>query len=130
MSIIYVILGIIIAIVFATIVVIVANGIDSNKRINLNWLVLMVCIILSCTLAMVLIYHNQHDLTASDIQTSYDRGYKDGVATEHHTLPSNEEMEEWFSSTKEVIIGENEGGDKAVHIIDGNNNEWVLVADK
>lgn len=127
---IYVILGVVIAIVIATIVVVVANGIDNNKRINFNWLLLMATIVLSCSLVMVIIYHNQHDLTAEDVQTSYNQGYEDGKSSKHHTLPTNSEMEEWFSSTKEVVVGENEDGDKAVHIIDSNNNEWVLVADK
>lgn len=127
---IYVISAIIFAIVLASIVIVAINGIDRNKRINLNWLVLMVAIALGCALIMVVVYHNQHDLTAFDIQTSYDRGYEDGVADTHHTIPTNEEMEEWFTSTKEVTVSSNEGGDVAVHIIDGTGNEWVLVADK
>ena len=90
-----------------------------GRKINLNWLILMIAIVLGCILTMVIIYHGQNDLKAEDIQ----------VASASHTLPTNEEMEEWFSSTKEVIIGENEGGDKAVHIIDGQGNEWVLIAD-
>lgn len=126
---IYVILGVVIAVVFATIVAVVINGIDNNKRINFNWLVMMTAIILACTLCMVLIYHNQHDLTSADIQQSYDQGYEDGVASASHTIPNNDEMEEWFSSTQEVIVGENEGGDTAVHIIDHNGDEWVLYAD-
>ena len=77
---------------------------------------------------MVIIYHSQHDLTAEDVQTSYNQGYEDGKASEHHTIPSNEEMENWFSSTQKVVVGTNEGGDTAVHIIDGNGEEWVLFA--
>lgn len=125
---IYVISTIIFAIVLASIVIVAINGIDRNKRINLNWLVLMVAIALGCALIMVVIYHNQHDLTAEDIQTSYNQGYEDGKVAEHHTYPTNSEMEEWFSSTQEVVVGTN-GSDYAVHIIDGQGEEWVLYAD-
>lgn len=126
---IYVISAIIFAIVLASIVIVAINGIDRNKRINLNWLVLMVAIALGCALIMVVIYHNQHDLTAFDIQTSYDRGYEDGVASASHTYPNNEEMEEWFSKTEKVVVGSN-GNDTAVHIIDGQGEEWVLYVDE
>lgn len=126
---IYVISAIIFAIVLASVAIVAINGIDRNKRINLNWLVLMVAIALGCALIMVVIYHNQHDLTAEDIQTSYNQGYEDGKVAEHHTYPTNSEMEEWFSSTQEVVVGTN-GSDYAVHIIDGQGEEWVLYANK
>ena len=123
----YIIAAVIIAVVITTIIFVVVGAVERHKKVNLNWLLLMATIILACTLAMVLIYYSEHDKEVA--QTSYDQGYEDGVASASHTLPTNEEMEEWFSSTKEVIIGENEGGDKAVHIIDGQGNEWVLIAD-
>ena len=129
MNTLYIVLGIVIAVIIASITFVIIGAIEHHKKLNINWAIFMVAIILLCTLVMVLIYHNQHDLTASDIQTSYDRGYEDGVASERHAYPSNDEMEEWFSSTKEVIVGKNEGGDTAVHIIDGNGEEWVLFAD-
>ena len=125
---IYVISAIIFAIVLASIAIVAINGIDRNKRINLNWLVLMVAIALGCALIMVVIYHNQHDLTQQDIQASYNQGVEDGKTSEHHDYPSNEEVENWFSSTKEVVVGTN-GTDTAVHIIDHNGEEWVLYAD-
>lgn len=125
----YIIAAVIIAVVITTIIFVVVGAVEHHKKVNLNWLLLMATIILGCTLAMVLIYHSQHDLTQQDIQQSYEQGYEDGKAAEQHTLPTNEEMEEWFSSTKEVVVGSNEGGDTAVHIIDGNGEEWVLFAD-
>lgn len=127
---IYVILGIVIAVIIASITFVIIGAIERHKKVNLNWLLLMTAIVLACTLCMVLIYHNQHDLTQQDIQQSYEQGYEDGKSSVQHTLPTNEEMEEWFSSTQKVVIGTNEGGDVAVHIIDGTGNEWVLVADK
>lgn len=131
MSVSYIISAVILAIVLTSIAFVLIGKIEhKNRHLNLNWFLLMMLIAISCVLTMVIIYHGQHDLTASDIQTSYDKGYEDGVAATTHTLPTNEEMEEWFSSTKEVVVSSNEGGDKAIHIIDGNNNEWVLVADK
>ena len=126
----YIVCAIIIASILSFVVFVVIGAIEHKKHININWLLLMATIVLSCSLVMVIIYHSQHDLTAEDVQTSYNQGYEDGKSSKHHTLPTNSEMEEWFSSTKEVVVGENEDGDKAVHIIDSNNNEWVLVADK
>lgn len=125
----YVVLGIIVAIIFATVTFVVIGAIEHKKHININWLLLMTVIILFCTLAMVLIYHNQHDITSEDVQNAYEQGVEDGKTSEHHDYPSNEEMENWFSSTQEVVVGTNEGGDTAVHIIDGNGEEWVLFAD-
>ena len=126
---IYVISAIIFAIVLASIAIVAINGIDRNKRINLNWLVLMVAIALGCALIMVVIYHNQHDLTQQDIQASYNQGVEDGKTSEHHDYPSNEEVENWFSKTEKVIVGTN-GEDTAVHIIDGQGEEWVLYVDE
>lgn len=128
MSVSYVIASIILAIVVTSVVFVFIEKIEhKSKKINTSWLLMMIVIILSCTLAMVLIYHSEHDKEVA--QTSYNNGYEDGVADTQHTLPNNEEMEEWFSSTQEVIVGENEGGDTAVHIIDHNGEEWVLYAD-
>ena len=126
---IYVISAIIFAIVLASIAIVAINGIDRNKRINLNWLVLMVAIALGCALIMVVIYHNQHDLTQQDIQASYNQGVEDGKTSEHHDYPSNEEVENWFSKTEKVIVGTNDE-DSAVHIIDGQGEEWVLYVDE
>ena len=91
----------------------------------------MLVVILSCSLAMVVIYHSENDLTLEDTKEAYDNGYEAGVASEHHTYPSNEEVEEWMSSTQEVIISTHkDGSDPAIHIIDKNGDEWVLVADE
>lgn len=131
MTVSYIVASIILAIVLTSIAFVLIGKIEhKSRKLNLNWFLLMMLIAISCVLTMVIIYHGQHDLTASDIQTSYDRGYEDGVAATTHTYPTNEEMEQWFTSTKEVVVSSNEGGDKAVHIIDGTGNEWVLVADK
>ena len=126
----YIISAVILAIVLTSIAFVLIGKIEhKNRHLNLNWFLLMVLIAISCVLTMVIIYHGQHDLTAEDIQTSYNQGVEDGKASEHHTIPSNEEMENWFSSTQKVVVGTNEGGDTAVHIIDGNGEEWVLFAD-
>lgn len=125
----YIIAAVIIAVVITTIIFVVVGAVEHHKKVNLNWLLLMATIILGCTLAMVLIYHSQHDLTQQDIQQSYEQGYEDGKVAEHHTYPTNSEMEEWFSSTQEVVVGTN-GSDYAVHIIDGQGEEWVLYANK
>lgn len=131
MTVSYIVASIILAIVLTSIAFVLIEKIEhKNRHLNLNWFLLMVLIAISCVLTMVIIYHGQHDLTAEDVQVAYNKGYEDGKSSATHTYPSNEEMEEWFTSTKEVTVSSNEGGDVAIHIIDGNNNEWVLVADK
>jgi predicted PurR-regulated permease PerM len=130
MSVSYIVASIVLASVIASILFVLIGKIEhKGRKINLNWLILMIAIVLGCILTMVIIYHGQNDLKAEDIQVAYDKGYEDGVADTQHTLPTNSEMEEWFSSTQEVVVGTNEGGDVAVHIIDGNGEEWVLFAD-
>lgn len=130
MSVSYIISAVVLAIVFSSVVFVLIGKIEhKGRKINLNWLILMMLIATISILTMVLIYHGQNDLTQQDIQQSYDKGYEAGVASEHHTIPNNEEMENWFSSTQKVVVGTNEGGDIAVHIIDGNGEEWVLYAD-
>lgn len=129
MSIIYIILAIIVAIVITSVIFVIIGKVEHKHRhLNINWLVMMTAIVLACTLCMGLIYHNQHDLTQQDIQQSYEQGYEDGKSSVQHTLPTNEEMEEWFSSTEEVVVGTNDT-DTAVHIIDHAGEEWVLYAD-
>ena len=130
MSVSYIISAVILAIVLTSIAFVLIGKIEhKNRHLNLNWFLLMVLIAISCVLTMVIIYHGQHDLTAEDLQVAYDKGYEDGKSSASHTIPSNEEMENWFSSTQKVVVGTNEGGDTAVHIIDGNGDEWVLCAD-
>lgn len=128
MSTIYIILAVIIASIIAFSTFVVIGSIEKHKHINVNWVLLMVCIILGCSLAMVVIYHSENDLTLSDTQEAYNNGYEAGVSDTKHTMPSNDEMEAWFSATQDVVIGTN-GTDYAVHIIDGNGEEWVLYAD-
>lgn len=129
MSTIYIILATVIASIIAFSVFVAIGSIEHHKKVNINWVLLMVIIILGCSLAMVLIYHSENDLTLADTKEAYDNGYEAGVSSIQHTIPSNEEMENWFSATEEVVVGTNEGGDMAVHIIDGNGEEWVLFAD-
>lgn len=128
MSTLYIVLAVIIGLVVASTTFVVVGAIEKKKHINVNWVVLMTAIVLACSLALVLIYHNQHDLTLADTQEAYNNGFEAGVASEHHTMPSNDEMEAWFSATQDVVIGTN-GTDYAIHIIDGNGEEWVLYAD-
>ena len=130
MSVSYLVASIILAVVLASILFVFIGKIEhKGRKINLNWLILMIAIVLGCILTMVIIYHGQNDLTQQDIQNAYEQGVENGKASEHHTYPTNEEMEEWFTSTKEVVVSSNEGGDKAVHIIDQKGDEWVLYAD-
>ena len=129
MSTLYVVLAVIVGIIVATITFVVIGAIEKHRKVNINWAILMIAIVLACILAMVLIYHNQHDIAPSAVQNAYEQGVKDGKSSEHHTLPTNSEMEEWFSSTEEVVVGTN-GTDTAVHIIDHNGDEWVLYADR
>lgn len=128
MSTLYIILAIIIGLIVASAMFVIIGAIEKHRHININWVMMVITIVLGCVLIMVLIYHSENDKEVA--QTSYNNGYEDGVADTHHTIPTNEEMEEWFTSTKEVTVSSNESGDVAIHIIDGNNNEWVLVADK
>ena len=130
MSVSYIISAVVLAIVITSIAFVLIGKIEhKNRHLNLNWFLLMITIALSCILTMVLIYHGQNDLTLEDTKEAYDNGYEAGAESATHTIPTNEEMEEWFSSTQEVVVGTNEGGDTAVHIIDGNGEEWVLFAD-
>lgn len=130
MSILYIVFAIIVAIVITSVIFVIIGKVEHKHRhLNINWLVMMTAIILACTLAMVLIYHNQHDITSEDVQSAYEQGVEDGKASAKHTIPSNEEMENWFSKTEKVIVGTN-GEDSAVHIIDGQGEEWVLYVDE
>lgn len=131
MSILYVVLAVIIGVIVATTTFVVVGAIEKKKHINVNWVVLMTAIVLACSLAMVLIYHHQNDLTIADTKEAYDNGFSAGVESTQHTYPSNEEVEEWMSSTQEVIISTHkDGSDPAIHIIDSNGEEWVLIADE
>lgn len=126
----YIISAVVLAIVFSSVVFVLIGKIEhKGRKINLNWLILMMLIATISILTMVIIYHGQNDLTAEDIQVAYNKGYEDGKSSASHTIPTNEEMEQWFSSTKEVVVGTN-GSDYAVHIIDHAGEEWVLYADE
>lgn len=130
MSTLYIVLAVIIGLVVASTTFVVIGAIEKHKKININWVLLMVCIILTCSLAMVLIYHSENDLTLEDTKEAYDNGFFAGVESTQHTYPSNEEVEEWMSSTKEVIISTHEdGSDPTIHIIDKGGDEWILIAD-
>ena len=132
MSVSYIISAVILAIVLTSIAFVLIGKIEhKNRHLNLNWFLLMITIALSCILTMVLIYHSQNDLTLEDTKEAYDNGYEAGVASEHHTYPSNEEVEEWMSSTQEVIVSTHkDGSDPTIHIIDQQGDEWILIADE
>ena len=132
MSVSYIISAVILAIVLTSIAFVLVGKIEhKSRKLNLNWFLLMITIALSCILTMVLIYHSQNDLTLEDTKEAYDNGYEAGVASEHHTYPSNEEVEEWMSSTQEVIVSTHkEGSDPTIHIIDQQGDEWILIADE
>lgn len=132
MSVSYIISAVILAIVLTSIAFVLIGKIEhKSRKLNLNWFLLMITIALSCILTMVLIYHGQNDLTLEDTKEAYDNGYEAGVASEHHTYPSNEEVEEWMSSTQEVIVSTHkDGSDPTIHIIDQQGDEWILIADE
>lgn len=132
MSVSYIISAVVLAVVLASIAFVIIGKIEhKGRKINLNQFFLMTTIALSCILTMVLIYHGQNDLTITDTKEAYDNGFEAGVASEHHTYPSNEEVENWMASTQEVIISTHkDGSDPAIHIIDSNGEEWVLIADE
>lgn len=130
MSVSYIVASIILAVVLASILFVFIGKIEhKGRKINLNWLILMMLIAAISILTMVLIYHGQHDITSETVQNAYEQGVEDGKASEHHDYPSNEEVENWFSKTEKVIVGTN-GEDSAVHIIDGQGEEWVLYVDE
>lgn len=127
----YIVCAIIIASILSFVVFVVIGAIEHKKRININWLLLMLVIILGSSLVMVIIYHNENDLTLEDTKEAYDNGYEAGVASEHHTYPSNEEVEEWMSSTQKVIVSTHkDGSDPTIHIIDQQGDEWILITDE
>ena len=131
MNTLYIILAVVIASIIAFSTFVVIGSIEKHKHININWVLLMLVVILSCSLAMVVIYHSENDLTLEDTKEAYDNGYEAGVASEHHTYPSNEEVEEWMSSTQEVIVSTHkDGSDPTIHIIDQQGDEWILIADE
>lgn len=132
MTVSYIVASIVLAIVLTSIVFVLIGKIEhKSRKLNLNWFLLMITIALSCILTMVLIYHSQNDLTLEDTKEAYDNGYEAGVASEHHTYPSNEEVEEWMSSTQEVIVSTHkDGSDPTIHIIDQQGDEWILIADE
>lgn len=132
MSVSYIISAVVLAIVLASIAFVIIGKIEhKGRKINLNWFFLMTTIALSCILTMVLIYHGQNDLTIADTQEAYNNGYEAGVSSTQHTYPSNEEVEEWMSSTQEVIISTHkDGSDPTIHIIDQQGDEWILIADE
>lgn len=136
MSFAYIIAAIILATILTSFVFVFIGRIEhKNRKLNINWFLLMIIIALTTILAMVLIYHSENDISENDLRVAYDEGYEqgheegwdDGYAETRQ--PTNEEMETWFASTKEVLVGTNEGGDMAVHIINSNGEEWVLFAD-
>ena len=130
MSVSYIISAVILAIVLTSIAFVLVGKIEhKSRKLNLNWFLLMMLIAISCVLTMVIIYHGQHDITSEDVQSAYEQGVEDGKTSEHHDYPSNEEVENWFSKTEKVIVGTN-GEDSAVHIIDGQGEEWVLYVDE
>lgn len=132
MSVSYVVASIILAVVLASVVFVLIGRVEhKGRKINLNWLILMMLIATISILTMVLIYHGQHDITSEAVQNAYEQGVEDGKTSEHHTYPSNEEVEEWMSSTQEVIVSAHkDGSDPTIHIIDQQGDEWILIADE
>lgn len=132
MSVSYIISAVVLAVVLASIAFVLIGKIEhKSRKLNINWFLLMALIAISCVLCMVVIYHSENDLTLEDTKEAYDNGFSAGVESTQHTYPSNEEVEEWMASTKEVIISTHkDGSDPAIHIIDSNGEEWVLIADE
>lgn len=131
MSTLYIILAIVIASIIAFSAFVIIGAIEKHRHVNVNWVLLMVTIILGCSLAMVVIYHSENDLTLEDTKEAYNNGFEAGASSTQHTYPSNEEVEEWMSSTQEVIVSTHkDGSDPTIHIIDQQGDEWILIADE
>ena len=132
MSVSYVVASVVLASIVASVVFVLIGKIEhKSRKLNINWFLLMALIAIGCVLCMVVIYHSENDLTLEDTKEAYDNGYEAGVASEHHTYPSNEEVEEWMSSTQEVIVSTHkDGSDPTIHIIDQQGDEWILIADE
>lgn len=132
MSVSYIVASVVLTIVVTSIIFVLIGKIEhKNRRLNLNWFLLMMLIAISCVLTMVLVYHGQNDLTLEDTKEAYDNGFSAGVESTQHTYPSNEEVEEWMSSTQEVIVSTHkDGSDPTIHIIDQQGDEWILIADE
>lgn len=131
MSTLYVILGVVISSIIAFSAFVIIGAIEKHRKVNINWAILMIAIILGCSLAMVVIYHSENDLTLEDTKEAYDNGFSAGVESTQHTYPSNDEVENWMASTKEVIISTHkDGSDPTIHIIDQQGDEWILIADE
>lgn len=130
MSTMFIISAIVFAAVLTSIVFVIIGAIDhKGRKINLNWLLLMITIVLASVLTMTLIYHAENDLTSANIQEAYDNGYEAGKA--EATTSSIEAVENWMTNTEEVVINTHEdGSDPVIHIVDGNGEEWVLIADE
>ena len=78
MSIIYVISAIILATIISVTIFGLVGAVEHHKHINLKWVILMITIILSCSLIMVLIYHNQNDIPIGEVKEAYSDSYEDG----------------------------------------------------
>ena len=132
MSVSYIVASVVLASIIASVIFVLIGKIEhKSRKLNINWFLLIALIAISCVLCMVVIYHSENDLTLEDTKEAYDNGYEAGVASEHHTYPSNEEVKNWMSSTQKVVIGTHkDGSDPAIHIIDKNGDEWVLIADE
>ena len=132
MSVSYIVSAIVLASIVASVIFVFIGKIEhKGRKINLNWLILMLAIALGCILTMVLIYHGQNDLTLEDTKEAYDNGFETGVSSTQHTYPSNEEVENWMASTQEVVISTHkDGSDPTIHIIDQQGDEWILIADE
>lgn len=132
MSVSYVVASVVLASIVASVVFVLIGKIEhKSRKLNINWFLLMALIAIGCVLCMVVIYHSENDLTLEDTKEAYDNGYEAGVASEHHTYPSNEEVEEWMSSTQEIIVSTHkDGSDPTIHIIDQQGDEWILIADE
>lgn len=132
MSVSYIISAVVLAIVLTSIAFVLIGKIEhKGRKINLNWLILMMLIASISILTMVLIYHGQNDLTLEDTKEAYNNGFEAGASSTQHTYPSNEEVEEWMSSTQEVIVSiHKDGSDPTIHIIDQQGDEWILIADE
>lgn len=130
MSTMFIISAIVFAAVLTSIVFVIIGAIEhKGRKINLNWLLMMVVIILASTLTMTLIYHHQNDLTIADTQEAYNNGYEAGKA--ETTASSIEVVENWMTNTEEVVVNTHEdGSDPVIHIVDGDGEEWVLIADE
>lgn len=115
----------IIAIMIVYGLVINLEAMAQNKSMNPRAMfLLMVIIAICCAIFADHIDYNKSTpsevYTEEDLTGAYNTGYNKGVEEAYTTT------EDWFSNLQNVTISED---GTTIHLIDSNEEEWVLVSD-